>query len=98
MINGNVSSKSSEQLLNWNMRQAYIALGTGLVAAAEEQVDSTPMEGFDPDALDKILELKGKGLRSAVIMALGYRDSETDHLNGKAKVRRSQAELFVKLG
>jgi nitroreductase len=98
MINGNVSSKSSEQLLNWNMRQAYIALGTGLVAAAEEQVDSTPMEGFDPDALDKILELKGKGLHSAVIMALGYRDSETDHLNGKAKVRRSQAELFVKLG
>ena len=71
MINGAISGKTPEQLLNWNSRQAYIALGTGLAVAAEEQVDSTPMEGFDPDALDAVLGLQEKGLRSTVILALG---------------------------
>jgi nitroreductase / dihydropteridine reductase len=45
-------------------RQAYIALGVGLVAAAFEEVDATPMEGFNPDAVDEILGLRTKGLRS----------------------------------
>jgi nitroreductase len=34
-------------------KQAYIGLGAALIAAAFEEVDSTPMEGFDPDALDE---------------------------------------------
>jgi len=97
MINGAIAGKSPEQLLNWNMRQAYIALGTGLVAAAEEQVDATPMEGFDPDALDAVLGLRDKGLRSTVILALGYRDAEKDRLSSVAKVRRAKEELFVRL-
>jgi nitroreductase / dihydropteridine reductase len=97
MITGAVSRQTPEQLLNWNMRQAYIALGTGLVAAAEEKVDATPMEGFDPDALDAILDLQEKGLRSTVIMALGYRDAEKDYLSSAAKVRRNKKELFIRL-
>jgi nitroreductase/dihydropteridine reductase len=70
-------------------RQAYIGVGTALVAAAAEQVDSTPMEGFDPAALDEIL-----GLRSVVIMPLGYRADEGDWLVSLKKVRRSR-ENFV---
>lgn len=97
MINGAISGKTPEQLLNWNSRQAYIALGTGLAVAAEEQVDSTPMEGFDPDALDTVLGLQEKGLRSTVILALGYRDAEKDYLSSSAKVRRNKEELFVRL-
>jgi nitroreductase/dihydropteridine reductase len=97
MINGSVAGKTPEQLLNWNARQAYIALGTGLVTAAEEQVDSTPMEGFDPDALDAVLGLKEQGLRSTVLLALGYRDAEKDYLSSAAKVRRAKEELFVSL-
>lgn len=97
MITGAISGKTPEQLLNWNMRQAYIALGTGLAAAAEARVDSTPMEGFDADALDKALGLGEKGLRSTVIMTLGYRDAEKDYLSAAAKVRRSKDELFVRL-
>ena len=46
------------------------------MAAAFEGVDSTPLEGFDPEALDKILNLKEKGLRSCVMLPLGYRDTE----------------------
>jgi nitroreductase len=97
MITGAISGKTPEQLLLWNQKQAYIALGTGLVAAAEEQVDATPMEGFDPDALDAALGLNEKGLRSTVILVLGYRDAEKDYLSGAAKVRRVKDELFVRL-
>ncbi len=97
MITGAISGKTPEQLLNWNMRQAYIALGFGLVVAAEEQVDATPMEGFDPDALDVVLGLQEKGLRSTVIMTLGYRDAGKDYLSAAAKVRREKDELFVRL-
>lgn len=74
-------------------RQAYIALGTVLVAAAEEQVDATPMEGFDPDALDKILGLRERGLRSVLIVPLGYRADEGDWLVNLKKVRKPLSEL-----
>jgi len=97
MIVGSRAGKSAEQIVNWNSRQAYIALGFGLVVAAEEQVDATPMEGFDADALDAALGLKEKGLHSAVVMVLGYRDAENDYLSKAAKVRRSKDELFVRL-
>ena len=97
MITGAIAGKTPEQLLLWNQKQAYIALGTGLVAAAEEQVDATPMEGFNPDALDAALGLNEKGLRSTVILVLGYRDAEKDYLSGAAKVRRVKDELFVRL-
>ena len=97
MITRSISGKKPEQLLNWNSRQAYIALGFGLVAAAQEQVDATPMEGFDPDALDAALGLSEKGLHSTVILTLGYRDAEKDFLNGAAKVRRDKEELFVRI-
>ena len=97
MIVGAVSGKSADQLLNWNMRQAYIALGTGLVAAAEERVDATPMEGFDPEALNSALGLNEVGLHSTVILTLGYRDAERDYLSSAAKSRRSKEDLFVRV-
>jgi nitroreductase len=97
MVSGSIAGKTPEQLLNWNMRQAYIALGFGLVAAANEHVDATPMEGFDPEALDAVLGLAEKGLHSTVILALGYRDAEKDHLSSAAKVRRDKEELFIRL-
>ncbi|GAB2800708.1 NAD(P)H-dependent oxidoreductase [Halomonas shantousis] len=78
---------TQEARLQWAARQAYIALGTALVAAATEQVDATPMEGFDPQALDDILGLKQKGLRSTVVMMLGYRDTENDRMASLKKVR-----------
>jgi nitroreductase/dihydropteridine reductase len=69
-------------------RQAYIALGIALVAAAEQEVDSTPMEGFDPSKVDEILELKARGLRSVVLLPLGYRDPTGDWLLPMGKVRK----------
>lgn len=76
-------------------RQAYIAVGFALMAAAEQEVDSTPMEGFDPNAVDTILGLKGRGLRSVVLMPLGYRDTEGDWLLPMAKVRKSRSAIVT---
>jgi nitroreductase / dihydropteridine reductase len=81
----------------WNSKQAYIALGVALVAAAVEEIDSTPMEGFDKALLDELLQLKEKGLRSTVIMTLGYRDSKNDYLANLKKVRRPKEALFIKI-
>lgn len=78
-------------------RQAYIAVGFALVAAAEQEVDSTPIEGFDPDAVDAILGLRERGLRSVVLMPLGYRDSDGDWLLPMAKVRKSRDVMVTQL-
>jgi nitroreductase len=79
----------------WNSKQTYIALGIALVAAAEIEIDSTPMEGFDNKLLDELLNLKELGLRSSVLMTLGYRDIKTDYLVNLKKVRRDKEKLFI---
>lgn len=78
-------------------RQAYLGLGFALLAAAAEGVDSTPMEGFDPAALDELLGLRDKGLRSVLLMPLGYRDEQADRLAGAVKSRRPMAEFAREL-
>ena len=78
-------------------RQAYIALGIALVAAAEQEVDSTPMEGFDPAEVDKILGLRDRGLRSVVLLPLGYRDPSGDWLLNMAKVRKSRETIVTQI-
>ncbi len=75
-------------------RQAYIGFGASVIAAAFEEVDATPMEGFDAAAVDEILGLKAKGLKSVTIMPLGYRQAEGDWLVNLPKVRRPR-EQFV---
>lgn len=92
-----VHGRTQPQKHEWAARQAYIAFGTAITAAAVEEVDATPMEGFDPDAVDKILGLKEKGLRSVTILALGYRDSEKDFLVNAKKVRREREKLILKV-
>ena len=91
----NFVAQSAEENFNWTARQTYIALGTALVAAAAAQVDSTPMEGFNPSALDELLGLKEKGLRSVALLPLGYRDQEKDWLAPLKKVRTPKEDLFV---
>ena len=78
-------------------RQAYIAFGIGLTAAAFEEVDATPMEGFDPAQVDEILGLRAKGLRAVTLMPLGYRAAEGDWLRGAKKVRKPLSELVTEV-
>lgn len=79
---------------NWTAKQAYIALGNALQATAELKIDSTPMEGIEPEKYDDILKLKEKGLTTSVVLAIGYR-SEEDETQHYSKVRKSKEELFT---
>lgn len=89
--------RTNEENFNWAARQAYIALGTGLVAAAAEKVDATPMEGFDAKAVDEVLGLAERNLRTVVALPLGYRDEKADFLATAKKVRRKKENLFISL-
>jgi nitroreductase/dihydropteridine reductase len=89
--------KEAEENFNHAAKQAYIAFSQAITAAAFEGVDSTPLEGFDAASLDEILGLKEKGLRSCVMLPLGYRDSEKDWLVNLEKVRKSRADLITEI-
>jgi len=95
---GGLLSRSDQENFNWSARQAYIALGTALIAAAELKIDTTPMEGFDGDKFDALLGLQDKGLKSVVALALGYRDAAQDPYAAIKKVRIPVAEFaeFIK--
>lgn len=90
-------SRSAEQNFAHAARQAYIGFGIALAAAAELKVDATPMEGFDNAALDELLNLKAKGLRSVTLMPLGYRDAENDWLVNLKKVRTPKARFITEI-
>ncbi|MES2380663.1 MAG: NAD(P)H-dependent oxidoreductase [Bacteroidota bacterium] len=88
---------TAEDNFKWASKQAYIALGMGLTAAALNKIDTTPMEGFKNAMLDELLQLKERGLRSAALMAIGYRDEEHDLLVKLPKVRRAKEDIFITL-
>ncbi|GGG97900.1 nitroreductase [Parapedobacter pyrenivorans] len=78
-------------------RQAYIAFGLAIAAAAELRVDATPMEGFDNAALDELLGLPQQGLKSVTLLPLGYRDAENDWLVNQKKVRIPKTAFFSQI-
>jgi len=92
LVNG-ILNRTDEVNFTWAARQAYIGLGTALIAAADLQIDSTPMEGFDADKFDELLNLKEKGLKSVVTLALGYRDEEQDMYAKFKKVRLAKDDF-----
>lgn len=94
LMNGLVSASAQENFV-WATRQAYIALGFGLVAAADEMIDSVPIEGFNSAVLDDILNLESQNLGSVCLMAIGYRNEETDYNARLPKVRKSKDNLFI---
>jgi len=87
--------KSAEENFQHASKQAYIAFTAALTAAAFQKVDATPMEGFDADKVDEILNLREKGLRSAVLLPIGYRDASEDWLVNLDKVRKPISKLVT---
>lgn len=82
-----------DKMAEWNSKQAYIALGQLLHTCANMKIDATPMEGFQKDAYNEILNLKEQGLQSVLVCPMGYR-SEEDSNQFLIKVRRSNESLF----
>ncbi|AVS71794.1 NAD(P)H-dependent oxidoreductase [Paracidovorax avenae] len=97
MLLGSYPQRGAEVNFQHAARQAYIGFGAALIAAAAEQVDSTPMEGFQPDAVDEILGLRARGLRSVTLLPLGYRQPEGDWLVNLEKVRRPRDQFVTEV-
>lgn len=91
-IAGVLGNLSSEELIAWNTKQAYIGLGFGLVMAAHLGIDSTPMEGFQKDKYDEILGLEDD--HSVLVLTFGYRSDE-DHTQHNKKVRKTLEQLVT---
>ncbi|WP_213190287.1 NAD(P)H-dependent oxidoreductase [Cloacibacterium caeni] len=89
--------KSAEENFVHTAKQAYIAFGAAIIAAAFEGVDATPMEGFNPEKVDEILGLREKGLRSVLLLPLGYRDTEKDWLEKLEKVRKPKDKFITEV-
>jgi nitroreductase len=92
MMHGSVNSKTEDQILSWNSRQTYIALGFGLAACAELKIDSCPMEGFDSKAIDTLLEIPAH-MKSFAYLAIGFRAEDP----ANPKFRFDQSDLFTKI-
>lgn len=75
--------------------QAYIGLALALAQAAELRIDSTPAEGFDAALVDQVLGLKTYGLRSVLLMYIGYRDNLKDWRSPMKKVRVPMDEFRI---
>ncbi|PWJ44193.1 nitroreductase family protein [Sediminitomix flava] len=95
MLLGTYPQRDAEENFNHAAKQAYIAFSQAIAAAAFEGVDCTPLEGFDPEAVDEILGLREKGLRSCVMLPIGYRDADNDWLVNLKKVRKPKDELVT---
>ena len=96
MVKDAVHSRTPEAQVEWSARQAYIALGVLLTAAAHEGIDAGPMEGFDPKKFDEILGLEKRGLASQVAVAVGFRSPNDTYANLK-KVRFSKEDVVIEV-
>ena len=92
-INQYVGQKNDAELFNWAEKQSYIVLANLMYAAAMENVDTCPMEGFKQDVIEDILKIDTENEKVTVTLALGYR-SEDDAFQHLKKVRKPDEKLF----
>ena len=91
-----VKSKTKEGIENWCINQAYIALGNLMTVCAVEGIDCCPMEGFLPEKVDELLELKKYNLKSVLLLPVGYR-AKDDMFSELKKVRKDISETIIEL-
>ncbi|NJX15230.1 NAD(P)H-dependent oxidoreductase [Tamlana crocina] len=91
-----IKSMSVQERQKWSTNQAYIALGNLMTVCAIEGIDSCPMEGFVPEKYDEILQLEEKGLKSVLLLPIGYR-ADDDMFSGFKKVRKPIEEAIIEI-
>jgi nitroreductase len=87
-----VASESENNMDIWARKQTYIALGNLLNVCAVIGVDSCPMEGFDANAYDEILNLKETDYTTSLVLPVGFRHEE-DFMSQLKKVRMEESKI-----
>lgn len=91
-----MNKMSVQERQQWSKHQAYIALGNLMTVCAVENIDSCPMEGFKAAEYDNILNLQEKGLKSVLLLPVGYRATD-DMFSDFAKVRKPLNQAIIEL-
>lgn len=86
--------KQSDEIFHWAKNQAYLAMGNLLTVCAQEKIDSCPIEGFEPEKYDEYLKLNEKGLKSVLVMPVGYR-ADDDFFAEFKKVRQGVENVVI---
>ena len=84
--------ENHRDILDWAAKQAYIALGNLMTAAALLKIDSCPMEGIIASKYDEILEVE-KSYTTLCVCALGFRAVD-DRAQNLKKVRFNEKKLI----
>ncbi len=87
-------ARPAEALTNWLAHQVYIPLGVAIANLAQNNIDASPMEGFDANAFDEILGLKEHNLHAQVILAVGFR-ADDDTYSQMPKFREPTEIVFI---
>ncbi|SHH66338.1 NAD(P)H-dependent oxidoreductase [Winogradskyella jejuensis] len=95
-LNSTIETMPKDKKEDWAIRQAYIALGNLMTVCAIEEIDSCPMEGFNPEAFDQSLQLDKKGLKSVLLLPVGKR-AKDDMFAELKKVRKPLSETVIEL-
>jgi nitroreductase len=94
MMKGALLGLPDEQKKSWTSDQTYIALGNLMTIAAEMEIDTCPIEGFDKAQYNEILGLNDKNLNASVVLAVGYR-ADNDETQNYPKVRYSREQIIT---
>ncbi len=87
-----IDSRTDFEILEWSKRQTYIAMANMTNGASAIGIDSCPIEGFESEKVESILNIDKDNFAVSIILPFGYR------LNSpKIKNRRSFDEVVTKL-
>ncbi|NVJ52748.1 MAG: NAD(P)H-dependent oxidoreductase [Campylobacteraceae bacterium] len=67
---------TDENIYDWTSKQTYIAAGNMMTAAAVRGIDSCPIEGFEKENVEKVLELDTTKYQLSLVLPFGYRINE----------------------
>lgn len=93
MVGNLVGPQHAPTTLAWTQRQAYIAMGNLMNAAALMAIDTCPIEGLDPKKYDEILGLDNTPFSTVAAVAVGYRHAEDKYQHAK-KIRFCADEVL----
>jgi nitroreductase len=81
---------------NWTAKQVYIALGFLLSAAAQNGIDACPMEGFDAQKVNELLEITKDGYCARVLCPVGFRGA-FDEYSKYPKIRFDESRVIKRI-
>ncbi len=95
-LKGIFENKSTIEKQKSAINQAYIAMGNLMTVCALEKIDACPMEGFNAQKYDEILDLRKRNLKSVLLLPVGFR-AEDDFMSTLKKVRKPITETIINL-